>query len=171
MNKVSDTTRKWLLVIHIFFASVMVGISVGILILTIILLKAQDQEIIDMAYTSMNILAKGPLRTTTIGAIFSGMIMAVLTRWGLFRYYWIIAKQLLSIIVIGIGLFGIYNWTLEGVSIAQGGASDISPGLAVNNKQLLTGAIFQIISLFSIYAISIFKPWGERRKREKAKAD
>jgi hypothetical protein len=168
MKKVSDTTRKWLLVIHISLASVMVGISVGILILTLIILKTQDHEIINMAYTSMNILAKGPLRTATIVAISSGVLLAVLTRWGLYRYYWIIAKQLLSIIVIGIGLFGIYNWTLEGVSIAQGGASDISSVLAVNNKQLLTGAIFQMISLFSIYAISVFKPWGERRKQVKA---
>ncbi|TJY44143.1 hypothetical protein E5161_01740 [Cohnella pontilimi] len=137
-------------------------------LLTLVLPNTQDRDLVVSVYRSMHILAAGPLRTTTLVAILSGGVLAVLTRWGLFRFNWIIAKQLLSIVVIGIGLIAIYQLTLKGVTIVEGDIADGGSRLDVNNHRLLVGAVLQMISLFALYVISVFKPWGERGKKKAA---
>jgi hypothetical protein len=49
--------KKWILSIHILMASIMIGLSAGILILAMTVYNTQDQEIMKMAYSSMAILA------------------------------------------------------------------------------------------------------------------
>ncbi|WP_240511892.1 hypothetical protein [Paludifilum halophilum] len=68
---------------------------------------------------------------------------------------------------IGVGLVGIYFWTLKAVTLttAEGINAPQDPVFTVNSQLLWTGIIIQLISLAAMFALSVFKPWGERKKR------
>ncbi|BCU81931.1 hypothetical protein JIR001_17140 [Polycladomyces abyssicola] len=121
-------------------------------------------------YTSMHMLAKTSVRASTIGTVVTGILLSVLTNWGLFRFRWIIVKELLTILSIGLGVVGMYFWTLKAASLTstEGLNALQNPTFTVNNFQLWIGIILQIISLAAMLVISIFKPWGPRKQRTKA---
>jgi len=167
MGKLSANGRKWLLIVHLLFAAIMLGVAVVFLILSIVAATASDIGIVRSCYNVMLMLADSSVRASTIGTLATGILLSVLTKWGLLRYYWIIAKEALSIVAIVLGPFGMHFWSLRAVALIQadGGQALHSQAFVVNSGQLWTGIILQIVSLASMYVISVLKPWGVRRNR------
>ena len=167
-EKCTVTQKKWLLTLHILFAAIMFGVMVAFLILGITAANTTNVDVLQACYNSMHILAKTSVRASTIGTLVTGILLAVLTKWGLFKFYWIIAKELL-VIAIGLGVFGMHSWTLQAITlVSQDGAAVLeNPSFIVNNEQLFVGIVLQIISLVALYLLSVFKPWGLRKKEKK----
>ncbi|TJY42205.1 hypothetical protein E5161_09350 [Cohnella pontilimi] len=149
MEKISVAPRKWLLTLHLLFSAIMLGNAVAFLILSLTAAAVHDAEALKATYASMHVLARTSVRASTIGAVVTGVLLSVLTRWGLFRFYWIIAKEALAIVAIGLGPFGMYFWTLK----------------AGSSWQLWSGIVVQILTLASLFVISVFKPWGQRQRK------
>jgi hypothetical protein len=84
----------------------------------------------------------------------------MLTQWGLFKFYWIIAKEGLTLLSIVQGPIGMYFWTLKAVTLtsAEGLNALHDPAFTVNSGQLWMGIVLQIISLAAMFVISVFKP-------------
>ncbi|TXK80393.1 hypothetical protein FU659_18425 [Paenibacillus sp. N3.4] len=165
MVKITMTQKKWLLFIHLFFSSIMLGGALTFLILSINAGVAKDANQLQMCYAAMHILAKTSVRVSTIGATVSGVLLSLLTHWGMFKYYWIIVKQLLTLLSIYLGIIGMYNWTLKAfeVTSAEGLNALHNSVYMVNDQQLWVGIILQIISVVSMFILSVFKPWGKRK--------
>lgn len=166
LKKLSVTAKRWLLIPHLLFAAIMFGVTVSFLILSIVAANTDDPEVLKACFTSMHLLSQTSVRASTIGTVVTGILLSVLTNWGLFRFYWIIAKEMLTIISIGLGVVGMYFWTLKSVTIlsAEGANALQNPVFIVNSQQLFAGIVLQIISLAAIFIISVFKPWGKRKE-------
>lgn len=167
MEKLSANRRKWLLVLHLLFSAIMLGVASAFLILSITAASTSDDGVLKACYSSMHVLAKTSVRASTIGAVVTGIMLSVLTRWGLFRFYWIIVKEGLTLLSIVLGPIGMYVLRLKAVKLtsAEGlGALD-NPAFQVNDERLLAGIVLQIISLVAMFVISVFKPWGTRTAR------
>ncbi|PTM59670.1 DUF2269 family protein [Desmospora activa] len=165
MGKLTVKQRKWLLSLHLLFAAILFGVTVAFLILTLTAANTRDPEVLQACYTSMHILAKTSVRASTIGTVVTGILLSVLTRWGLFRFYWIIAKEVLTLFSIGLGVVGMVVWTLQGITMTT--ATDFhasNPAFIVNQQQLLVGIILQIIFLIAMFLLSVFKPCGKRKR-------
>ncbi len=146
----------------------MLGVTVCFLILSIVAASTVDDGILKACYTSMHILANTSLRASTIGTVISGILLSVLTNWGLFTYWWIVIKELLTVLSIGIGMVGIYFWTLKAVTISTnlGLHSFQQTDFIINNYQLWVGISLQLLSLLAMVAISVFKPWGKIKSKK-----
>ncbi|MBE1442126.1 DUF2269 family protein [Paenibacillus sp. OAS669] len=166
VNKLKPTPRKWLLTIHILFSAILFGGAVIFLVLSIILANTNDAGVFTACYTVMHLLAKTSVRASTIGTLASGILLSVLTPWGLFRYNWLIAKQILTAVCILLGPIGMYFWTLKAVTIitAEGIQALSNPEFAVNRIQLWIGIAIQLLALLALFALSVFKP-GKRRSK------
>jgi len=166
MAKLSANGRKWLLIVHLLFAAIMLGVAVIFLVLSIVIATTSDVDIVRSCYNVMLMLADSSVRASTIGTLATGILLSVLTKWGLFRYYWIIAKEALSLVAIALGPVGMHFWSLRAVTLieADGGQALHSQAFVVNSGQLWTGIVLQIASLASMYVISVFKPWGVRQR-------
>jgi hypothetical protein len=166
--KLSGTPRKWLLMFHLLFSAIMLGGAVAFLIMSITAASTSDEGMLKASYTIMHILAKTSVKVSTIGALVSGILLSMLTQWGLFRYYWIIAKEALTLLSILLGPIGMYLWTLKAVTLttSEGLNSLHIPEFIVNNNQLWVGIILQIISIAGMFVISVFKPWGKRKQKQ-----
>ena len=169
MKKIGMTPKKWLLTLHILFSAIMFGVTITFLILSIAAATMTDEGVLKASYTSMHLLAKTSVRASTIGTVVTGILLSLLTHWGFFRYYWIIAKEVLTIFSIGLGMVGIYLWSLKAFTIttAQGMQSVQNPDFLVDRTSLFIGIILQIVSLIAMFILSVFKPWGKRERKMK----
>ncbi|MCY9694691.1 hypothetical protein [Paenibacillus alginolyticus] len=167
-QKMTLTQRRWLLTIHLLFSAIMLGGAVVFLILSIIAANTSDEGALKACYTSMHVLAKTSIRASTIGTLVTGILLSVLTQWGLFKFYWIIAKEVLTVLSIVLGPIGMYLWTLKAVTLTteEGLNALQDPAFIVNNDQLWVGIFLQIISLVAMFTISVFKPWGSRKQKK-----
>ena len=163
--KLTKTARKWILIPHILFSAIMVGNMATFVILNITVLTTSESSLIISCYKIMNILSDTSIKASTIGATVTGIILSVWTHYGLFKYWWIIIKEILTVLLIGINLWGMYSWTLEALENIDMEGAEVHSILA--NHDLWTGVVLQIISLVFIIVISKFKPWGSRKNFNK----
>ncbi|WP_026702757.1 hypothetical protein [Salibacterium aidingense] len=167
--KLSITPRRWLLSLHLLFVAILFGTMVVFLVLSITAAATQDETILKGAYTSMYVLATSSVRASAIGSVVTGVLLSVWTRWGLFRFYWIIFKEILTVASIGLAFIGMSVWTIQTFSIAsaEGLHALDSPVFITNRLQLFIGIILQIGSLGAMIVVSVFKPWGRRNQELK----
>jgi uncharacterized protein YacL len=167
LAKLKGTPRKWLLTLHLLFSAIMLGGAVAFLIMSITAANTSNEGLLKACYTIMHVLAKTSVKYSTIGALVSGILLSVLTQWGLFKFYWIIAKEVLTALSLVLGLVGMNYWSLKAVTLttAEGLNALHDPAFIVNNNQLWVGIILQIISITAMFIISVFKPWGPRKQK------
>lgn len=164
MKKLSIIPKKWLLSLHLLFSAILFGVTVVYLVFSIVAATTDDQEVLISSYTMMHVLARSSGRASIIGTVVTGILLSLFTKWGFFKYKWIIVKEILTIFSIGIGFFGIYYWTLNAFTMVSSEGVDamVNQAFINNTYQLYTGIILQIISLATMMIISVFKPWGKR---------
>ncbi|HEX7064036.1 MAG TPA: hypothetical protein VF199_03120 [Bacillales bacterium] len=161
MKKLSLTPKRWLLTLHLLFSAILLGTTVVFLVLSIVAISTDEQNVLNACFTVMHVLSRTSVKASTIGVVVTGVLLSVLTKWGLFRFYWIILKEAMTLVVIGVAIIGFYFWTLQAVSmVAQNPAGSV---FTVNNMQLFGGIILQVLLLATMFVLSIFKPWGQRK--------
>lgn len=165
MKTLSITPKRWLLSLHLLFTAIIFGVTVVYLVFCIVAATTDDPNVVEASYTMMHVLSKTAGRYSLIGSIITGILLSVFTKWGLFRYKWIICKEILSILSISIGIFGIYFWTLHAFTMVSTGSADVtmSQPLIANRFQLYIGIVLQILFLATMMILSVFKPWGKRK--------
>jgi uncharacterized membrane protein len=163
MRKVSPGTRKLLTAVHIAFSGILLGCTVAFVILDIAALTTDDPKLLEACYRIMHLLSHTSLRASAIGTIVSGVLLSVLTPWGLLRYRWIVAKEILTLLTVVPGLFGIYLWSLHGLRrVADDGMDALSsPQYQANSLMLSVGLLLQLLSIVAMYLLSVYKPWGK----------
>ena len=160
-RKISITQKRWLLSAHLLFMAVWLGSVVCSLALNVVALKATDPQLLNNIYTLTETLDNYVVRTGAAGSLLTGLLLAWLTQWGLLRFYWIIAKEITTIGIIILDQVIIrWNATAIALTAAQG---DNPAYLNVRNL-LLIGIVVRLILLLAIIVISIFKPWGQRKR-------
>ncbi|MFD2368739.1 hypothetical protein ACFSO0_01805 [Brevibacillus sp. GCM10020057] len=154
MNSISMAQKKGLLLLHLLFSCIMLGGAAIFLVLSIVAATTDDPAVFHACQTVLHVLSKTSVRASTIGTLVTGILLSAWTHWGFLRYYWIIAKEALSVVTVLLGPIGMYIWT---AGAAQGG----------NNTLLWGGIVLQLLSLVAIFWLSVFKPWGKRAARER----
>ncbi|MFD0674620.1 hypothetical protein [Cohnella sp. GCM10027633] len=170
--RINLTQRRWLLVLHLLFAAIMLGGAVAFLILSLVAASTSDEGVLRACYTAMQVLSESSVRASTIGTLVTGILLSVLTQWGLFKFYWIIAKEILTLVAIALGPIGMYLWTLKAVRMTDDAGLNAlhDSAFLVNQNQMMVGIILQIVSLAAMFVLSVFKPWGQRKRRTSALA-
>ncbi|GLX67194.1 hypothetical protein [Paenibacillus glycanilyticus] len=155
MKKITLQQRRILLLLHILFAAIMFGVQVVFIILALTASVTDDPDVLHACYSIMHLLADSSVRASTIGTTVTGIALSMLTSWGLFRYYWVIAKEALTFVAILIGFIGLHEWTLRGISDHG--------SLTVHHTWLMVGITLQTLSIIIMYMLSVWKPGGKRK--------
>ncbi|QBD75052.1 hypothetical protein EPA93_03195 [Ktedonosporobacter rubrisoli] len=161
-KKMTIRQKRWLLSAHILCSVAWLGAATCSLILNLAVLFTNDAHLLNAAYIFVGTLDKALLRGGALGAIISGVLLSVFTKWGLFRFYWIIVKEAISLLCMIIGVI-ISGWNDEAILLtAQYGLHAMHNQLYLTNQTMIfIGITFQLISLSAVFVISIFKPWGQ----------
>jgi hypothetical protein len=163
-NKITIRQKRWLLSAHLFCTVAWLGAALCSLLFHLTALFTNDPHLLNTAYVFADILDKAILRGGAIGAVITGMLLSVLTQWGLFRFYWIIVKEIVSVLCITIGVI-ISGWNDDAISLTArwGEQAQVHPLYLTDRTLMFLGIFFQLFSLSGIIVISVFKPWGQRK--------
>lgn len=162
--------RKLALTAHITFSVGWLGFVASFVLLSVAGLTSQDAEIVRGSYLAMGLM--GPLLVpVSFAAWLTGLVLALGTRWGLFRHYWVVVKFALTTGAI-IALLAHVNTAIleaarlvsrvpaETLSSTLSSAGHHHGGLGM---QLALDSGAALLVLLTTTILAVYKPWGRTR--------
>ena len=156
----ASTLRKLGLTVHIIISVGWVGAVAAFLLLAISALTS-DGVTSRAAYLAMDVVGRGALLPLSVGALTSGIVQSLGTKWGLFKHYWVLVKLVLTVFATAALFLHQFTAVSEAARLASDAAA--SPGglgLRQLGIQLRADAGLALLVLVTITAVAIYKPWG-----------
>jgi hypothetical protein len=138
--------RKFALTAHVTFSVGWLGAVVAYLAVAIACLVSRDAQMVRSGYFTMELTGWFVIVPLSLAALLTGLIQSLGTEWGLFRYYWILVKCVLTL-----GAITVLLLHMPAVSRRSGGPAEVvhsGGGLLV---------------LLATTTLSVYKPWGRTR--------
>lgn len=153
--------RKLLLTVHVVATVSVLGTDLVLLALGISSLGGADPRTIYPAAHLVGARLVGPLAVLALG---TGLLLGVLTPWGLFRYWWVTIKLAITAVLTGVVLFVL----VPRLGAAAAAVSGLSPSVLTIGQRLplvIAPAIASTLLLLNV-VLAIFKPgWRLRLGR------
>lgn len=133
-----------LIVAHVVFGVGLLGDSAGFLAIAIRRAISTDQAFREAARELLRMFALFfgiPLSFLALG---TGIVLGLVTKWGLLRYPWLLAKEALIVTVILVGAL-----VLSPLLLSPGGPDDIV---------LILGATWDVLALLIAATLGVFRP-------------
>jgi hypothetical protein len=161
-------TRKGFLVAHIASAGAWIGIDVvmGVLVFTALL---GDEQTRALCYRALELFAVWPLIATGLVCLASGVVLGLGTKWGLIRYWWVVLKLALNVVLVGLVPLALRPEVIEKAEQGRRFAVGEPASLAVGN--LIFPPIVSPTLLLIALVLAVFKPWGPIRRPRAPKRD
>jgi hypothetical protein len=146
--------QKFTLLAHITFSVGWFGAIIPYLTLAIAALTSHDEQFVRAACLSMEFIGWFVIVPFSLAALLSGFVQSLGTRWGLFRYWWILAKLVLTIFAVVILLQHMREVSRLSLMAKETtlSSADLRPELIHSGGGLLV--------LLAAITLSVFKPWG-----------
>ena len=88
-------------------------------------------------------------------ALISGVLLCLITPWGLTGYWWVLIKLVLTVAVIVFSTFGLGVWVEESIMATAASTADSEVA-----RPLAYGAVVNIVAFLFMTWVSVVKPWG-----------
>ncbi len=159
--KLSSRWRKLLLTAHVATSVSVLGTDLVLLALGISSAGGADPRTI---YPAAHLVVAWLLAPLAIVALGTGVLLGMLTQWGLLRYWWVTIKLALTAILTGVVLFVL----VPSLGVAAGAATAPVPRSfsAAERLPLLVAPAAGVTLLIFIVALAVYKPgWRLRSRR------
>ncbi len=114
------------------------------------------ETLADGYYAAMDTTVNHVMPAAAIATFATGLLLALATRWGLFRHWWIITKVVLGIATVFVGVAIIDPAVRDTIETrATTGSTGFSAAL-------LPAVVATPLMLLTATVIAITKPWGRR---------
>ena len=172
----TPAVRKLTITAHVTFSVGWLGAVAAFLVLSIAGLTSHDVEVVRGAYLSMDLISRFIIIPMCFAALVTGLLQALGTPWGLFRYYWIMLKFGLAIFATFALLmhqFGVMAKAAKRVSEAAA-ETLFSPDFGPLKTELVRAPSLAIVLLLVVATLGVYKPWGltrygQRKQQEQRK--
>ena len=168
--------RKLTITAHVTFSVGWLGAVAAFLVLSIAGLTSHDAEVVRGAYLSMDLMTRFVIIPMCFAALATGLLQALGTPWGLFRYYWIVMKFGLAIFATIALLIHEFAVMAEAAKRVSGAAAEtlFSPDLGPLKTELVLAPSLAILLLLVVTTLGVYKPWGltrygRRKQQERRK--
>lgn len=146
--------QKLSLLAHITFSVGWFGAVVPYLALAIAALTSHDEQMVRAAVLCMRFIGWFVIVPFSFAALLSGLVQSLGTRWGLVRYWWIMAKLALTVFAVVV-LFQHMREVSHISLMAQNAALPVT-----HLQPELIHSAGGLLVLFAAIVLSVFKPWG-----------
>lgn len=156
----TSRVRKFGLTVHLIVSVGWVGAVAAFLLLALSALTS-DGPTSRAAYIAMEVVGRGALLPLSVGALTSGIVQSLGTKWGLFKHYWVLVKLVLTVFATAALFLHQFTAVTEAARLAsQAVVSQTSVPLRQLGLQLRADAGLALLVLVTITAIAVYKPWG-----------
>lgn len=153
--------RKSLLTLHIATAAGLIGADLVLLVLAINGTRGSDPETV---YPAMELLGAWVLAPLAVLALATGVTQAALTRWGLFRHWWVSAK-LATTSVLTVLVLAVLVPALDEAAQAALGPSAADILTDARRTLFVIVPSITVTLLVIMVGLGVYKP-GSRTKRQ-----
>ncbi len=168
--------RKLTITAHVTFSIGWLGAVAAFLALSIAGLTSRDAEVVRGVFLSLDLISRFVIIPMCFATLVTGLIQALGTPWGLFRYYWIVMKFGLAVfatIALLVHQFGVMAVAAKRVSGASA-ETLFSTELDPLKTELVRAPSFAIVLLLVATTLGVYKPWGltpygQRKQQERRK--
>jgi len=123
-------------------------------------LTGREDHAVRAAYVAMKLTTWGVIVPLCLASLLTGLIESLLTPWGLFRHYWVIAKLVLTMLATVVLLAHTQPIGLLAHAAAHG---TLGADLHSVRVQLLVDAAAALFVLLVATVLAIYKPRGLTR--------
>lgn len=162
----SSGVRKVVLTAHVTCSAGWIGAVAAFLALAVVGLTNHDTHLARAAYLAMGVTAWQVIVPLAFASLVTGVVSSLGTSWGLFRYYWIVFKLLLT--SLSVAVLMIHMRPIDALSGAAARAVNIPGALEGPQRLMVIASSLAITALVVLTALSIYKPrgvtpWSARR--------
>ena len=162
--------RKLVLAVHLTFSVGWIGTVIAYLAFGIAAVtNPGDVRLVRSAWTGMDLIGWWVIVPLASGSLVTGLVLALGTKWGLFRYYWVAISFALTV-------FGTLVLIFHMPTVSSTAAS--AQRLEGKALETLGGDLFHpavgLVVLLVVQVLNIFKPPGLTRygwRRQQAERD
>jgi hypothetical protein len=167
--------RKFALATHLSFSVGWIGAVVAYLALSVAAVTTRDGPTLRATWIAMDLTGWYAIVPLALASLLTGLIMALGTKWGLFRHYWVLISFVLTVLATVVLLLHMPDVSV--LADAAREAQDLDgPGrhlyTRLDDGDLLHPALGLVV-LLVIQVLNIYKPQGMtrygRRKEEHVK--
>ena len=169
--KLSIKQRNWLLSLHIATVGLWFGTALCSVALALSIGVLNPGDALHGINLARNFMGEYIIVPAAIFSVITGVLLCSFTTWGFFKHYWVMAKQLVTLILIVIGSVWLGPLTKQMTSVSESGRSQVlqdSNYLSLQNTVTLGGAL-QTLALLAIIIVSTVKPWSRRKAAQTSK--
>ena len=162
--------RKVALALHLTVSVGWIGAVVSYLALGIAAVTSDETRTVRGAWTFMELTGWYVIVPLAVASLITGILMAVGTKWGLFRHYWVLCSLVLTVIATAVLLLH-----MPDVSATAHAAQDAEGGALESLGGDLAHPTIGLVMLLVIQVLNVFKPagvtrYGWRKQREEREA-
>ena len=153
--------RKIALTVHVTSSVGLLGSIAAFLALAVAGLTSQDVPTVCAAYLAMELIARFVIVPLAFASLLTGLIQSLGTPWGLFRYYWVAVKLVLTVFAASVLLA-----KMELIGYAARLAAEMTlsrSDLRAAGIQLAVHAAGGLLLLLVPAVLSVYKPPGVTR--------
>lgn len=151
--------RKLALTVHVTAALSWIGTVIGYLVLVIAAMNSPDAQILRAAWIAMELTGWFAIVPLSLVSLLTGLVMALGTKWGLFRHYWVLFSLALTIFSTAILL-----QHMKTVSFFAGVAAAMDSADVGRLRGGLWGELLHagvgLLVLLVIQVLNVYKPRG-----------
>jgi hypothetical protein len=153
--------------IHVVAALALLGVSSVLMVAGLRAATRDDAREAHSIYELLRLLTFSLDLPLAFITLLSGALLALTSIWGMFRYWWVIAKLAIygATLIIGVVLIGPSLDTL--IDVTETG----SPRESGARSTLIVAAGVQVVILIGAATLGVFKPGRPRRARRRTGAD
>ncbi len=168
----SPGLRKVALTAHVISSIGWFGAVAAFLALAIAGLTSQDAQLVRAAYLVMGLTTWFVIVPLAFVSLLTGVVSSLFTRWGLFRYYWVLMKLLITLLATIVLLIHTQPIGLLASVAAKTAVLGAYPYKLQLQMVIASGAA--LVVLIVLTALSVYKPrgitrYGQRKQYEQQK--
>jgi hypothetical protein len=149
--------RKLALAIHLTTSVGWLGAVAGYLALDVTVSTSGDPTVLRAAWVAMGLIASWVVVPLAAASVLTGLVMALGTRWGLFRHWWVLISFLLTVGATGV-LLSETRVISDSASLAADSSTTTDQLLALPST--LPHSVGGLVVLLTVQVLNIYKPHG-----------
>lgn len=160
--RLSARTRKLVLLVHIAAAGAWLGLDLVLGILIVTALTTGDATSAASAALSLAAFATWPLLAVGAVTLASGVLLGLGTKYGLVRYWWVLVKLVINIMLVTLVVVLLWPGIAEVADTGRAAlADDTAPELRWN---MVFPPIVSSTAVVVAMTLAVFKPLGRIRR-------
>lgn len=150
-------TRKAWLIAHVTICVGWFGGGYAMLVMGIFAMSHVGEPWRPAAYDLMHFSDTMIMIPGSLGALITGLVLSLYTKWRLLHHWWVVTKLLLTV---GAMVFA-YVYVAQNVKSAlEITEHDLNADIERLSESVIAGSAVMLVVLFTTTLLSIVKPWG-----------